>query len=529
MLALAVFFSGMTTLAIELTASRLLGNVFGTSNIIWASVIGLILLYLTVGYFVGGWLADRYPTRAALYKLMAWGAFTAGVIPFAARPVLSSAAGAVIGFQAGAAVGAFVAVLILFALPVVLLGGISPFAIRLAIADVKQAGKISGRMYAISTLGSLLGTFIPVLWLIPEAGTTRTFVYFALLLITVAFIGLAREQRPAAILRLVWMPLALLALLALALSGPLRPPAEGQTLLYEKDSAYNYIQVIELDAPIGRIVDGQWQELWPAGTRELHLNEGQGVHSVYHPAGGFFAGTWDIFLAVPFFNAAGYGPAQVKSLAVIGLAAGTISTQYASVFGPDTRMVGVEIDPEIVAVGQQYFGMNQPNLQVIIDDGRSGLRQTTDLFDVIAIDAYRVPYVPWQLTTLEFFQEMRARLNPNGVLAINVGRAGADRRLVEAMSNTLSYVFPSLHTIDVPDSFNTILVATPQQTNAANLAANLALLPSDAPPLLREALTIAAANIVPTIRSQVLFTDDRAPVESIINAMVVDYLLGRAR
>src|SRR5436189_3540552 len=186
MLYLAVFASGMTTLAVELSASRLLGNIFGTSNLIWANVIGLILIYLTVGYFVGGWLADRSPHFVTLYRLIAWGAFLSGLVPLVARPVLSAAAQAVMGFEAGVALGSFIAVLILFSLPVTLLGCVSPFAIRLALRDVQDAGQTAGRMYAVSTLGSILGTFAPVLYLIPEAGTSRTFIYFAEGLIIVA-------------------------------------------------------------------------------------------------------------------------------------------------------------------------------------------------------------------------------------------------------------------------------------------------------------------------------------------------------
>src|SRR5512139_1755685 len=158
-----VFAAGMVTLAIELAASRLLGTVFGTSNLVWASIIGLILIYLTIGYFIGGRWADKSPYFTTLYKILAWGAFSAGLIPLIARPVLRLAANAFDFLQVGVLFGSFIAVLILFSLPVTLLGTISPFAIRLAIHDPDQAGSISGKIYAISTLGSFVGTFLPVL------------------------------------------------------------------------------------------------------------------------------------------------------------------------------------------------------------------------------------------------------------------------------------------------------------------------------------------------------------------------------
>ena len=170
----------MTTLAVELTAGRLLGNIFGTSNLIWASIIGLILIYLSVGYFLGGWWADRSPYLRTMYLIMAWGAFLIGLVPIVANPVLRFAADAFDQLEIGILLGAFTGVLVLFSVPVTLLGTISPFAIRLAIRSPNEAGRVSGRVYAISTMGSFLGTFLPVLVLIPTIGTTMTFIVFSM-------------------------------------------------------------------------------------------------------------------------------------------------------------------------------------------------------------------------------------------------------------------------------------------------------------------------------------------------------------
>src|SRR5512146_890234 len=185
-----VFISGMTTLAAELAASRLIGNVFGTSNIVWACIIGLILIYLTLGYFLGGKWADANPTPSAMYRILAWGAFTLGLAPYIAGPVLRSAASAFEFLQIGILGAPFVAVLILFSVPVTLLGTISPFPIRLSLEDTVNAGKTSGQIYAISTLGSFIGTFLPTLVTIPAIGTTRTFLLFSLILLFVALAGL---------------------------------------------------------------------------------------------------------------------------------------------------------------------------------------------------------------------------------------------------------------------------------------------------------------------------------------------------
>ncbi|MGD2253682.1 MAG: fused MFS/spermidine synthase, partial [Anaerolineales bacterium] len=149
MLILSVFVAGMTTLGVEMTASRLLGNVFGTTNIVWANIIGLILVYLTAGYFIGGRWADRSPHFDVFCGILAWGAFTSGLVPLVARPVLRQAAAAVAQLNAAVMAGSFLSVLFLFSVPVTLLGCASPFAIRLAIQDTKQAGRVSGRIYAI--------------------------------------------------------------------------------------------------------------------------------------------------------------------------------------------------------------------------------------------------------------------------------------------------------------------------------------------------------------------------------------------
>lgn len=508
---LAVFTSGMTTLALELTASRLLGSVFGTSNLVWANVIGLMLLYLTVGYFIGGRWADRSPYPRTLYSILAWGSFLSAIIPLVSRPVLSAAATAVAGAEAGLALGSFVSVIVLFAIPVTLLGTVSPFAIRLAVVDVAGAGRTSGRIYALSTLGSLVGTFVPVVFLIPEIGTFATFILFAGLLYAVAFIGLWLHHRPGA-LRTLWMPVVIAVACVIVLNGALRPPLAGATLLWEDESAYNYIQVQE-DA---------------AGNRYLYLNEGQGIHSQWHPTQIAFGRTWDFFLAAPYFNPPPYTPDRVRSLLVVGLAAGTIPRQYLHVYGP-IPIDGIEIDPAIIDAGSRFFDMNaqaMPSLTVYAEDGRYVLGRLERQYSVIGIDAYRPPYIPWHLTTVEFFAEVSTRLTPDGVVAINVGRTNTDRRLVDAMTATLLRVFPSVHALDVPFSFNTILVATQMPTTDDNLIFNLGALPADAPAALRDTLTLASAALVPAVASDLVFTDDRAPVETLVDSLVLNFLLG---
>ena len=212
---------------------------------------------------------------------------------------------------------------------------------------------------------------------------------------------------------------------------------------------------------------------------------------------------------------------------MIGLAAGTIPRQYSKVYG-NIPIDGIEIDPGIVEAAALYFDMNEtmmPNLTVHIQDGRYILRQLEPQYSVVAIDAYRPPYIPWHLTTVEFFQEVREHLLPDGVVAINVGRTNTDRRLVNAMTATLLQVYPSVYAIDVPGSFNTILVATMQQTAAGHLTQNYYALPEDVDPILQEIIALSVNSLIPIELSDVIFTDDRAPVETLVDSLVLNFLL----
>jgi len=495
------FAGGLVSLGVELAASSLLRPHFGTANLVWAAIIGLILLYLTAGYFLGGRWADRSPRPATLYQIVAWAAFLVGLVPFAAHPVLRLASLGFANFDAAMLGGSFVAVLILFSVPVTLLGCVSPFIIRLAIEDVTSAGRVAGRVYAISTAGSFVGAFLPDLVLVPTVGTRNTFVLLSLLLLAVALVGLARSGFRRLPLYL-WMP-ALILLLALLLRG--QPVKAAAGAIYETESAYNYIQVVEQD-----------------GCRSLLLNEGQGIHSVYCPDQLRTPGPWDYFLIAPYFNPPPYTPERVQRVAIIGLAAGTMARQYTAAYGP-LPIDGVEIDPQIVRVGREFFAMNEPNLHVAVADGRYWLARSGQQYSVIGVDAYRLPYIPPHLTTVEFFRQVRDHLTADGVVVINVGHTPRDYRLVEAMLATLLQVFPSAHVMDVPNSFNAVVVATVQPSEAGYLLANLPGLAGN--DFLYAAAAQAAANLRPTQPGTVVFTDDRAAIELMTNALVFNFVL----
>jgi len=502
---ITAFIGGLVTLALELAAARLLAPAFGTSELVWTAIIGLILLYLAAGYALGGRWADRSPRAVTLYTILVAAGAAIAVIPLLARPALNLATRGMTSWRLGWIAGPFIVVLLLFVAPVTLLACVSPFAIRLSVREVQGAGNVAGRISALSTLGSFIGTFLPNLVLIPNIGTRRTFLLLALIAVATGLWGLWSTRR-SRFYALAWLLIVLIALLLAPTTGPIKPTPG---LIHETESTYNFIQVVERDA-----------------TRYLLLNEGQGIHSVAFLDDRLLTdGPWDYFLIAPYFNAAPHPPEAVDSLLVIGLAAGTIPDQYTRIYGP-LPIDGVEIDPEIVAVGRRFFGMTQPNLDVHVTDGRYFLRQTGQSkarYDVVAVDAYRLPYIPWHLTTVEFFEEVRAHLTSEGVVVINVGHTPGDWRLVAAMVATMRAVFPSVHVIDVPTSFNAIVTASVQPTASEALLDNLPLL-ADA--RLRSVAQSAHENLRDVPPADRVFTDDRAPIEQLTHDLAVRYLLG---
>ncbi|MCA1657225.1 MAG: fused MFS/spermidine synthase, partial [Actinobacteria bacterium] len=253
-LALVVFAVGFSILGAEIAAARLLAPYFGASTIVWANTIGMVLVALSVGYWYGGKLADRDPTRSGLYRVVLLSGVLLAAVPFVAGPLLGPAVDALDSISAGAFVGSLLAVTVLVALPILVSGAVAPYALRLAVADVAEAGTVSGRLYAISTVGSLLGTFSSALLFIPLIGTRRTFIVYGLTLVVLAAVGLARR-------RYVLAPLALAVALALPVGTVKSKTQDGARVIHEADTEYQYARVVQ---------DRD-------GTRTLELNEGQAV------------------------------------------------------------------------------------------------------------------------------------------------------------------------------------------------------------------------------------------------------------
>ena len=480
-----VFGAGIGALATEITASRLLAPYFGSSTIVWANLIGIVLAALALGYWLGGRVADRRPQAALLGFIVLGAAVCVAAIPFVAKPFLDLTVEGLDKASAGAVIGSFVAVLLLFAPPVVLLGMVTPFAIRLAVASIETAGAVAGRLYALSTAGSLLGTFLTALVLIPALGTQRTFLVIAALVAGSSCFLLGPRYLVVAA-----------ALAALVAVPPGAVKAEAG-LLHEETSYYQYIQVVER----------------PDGRRLLFLNEGVAVHSVWRPDSVLTGGVWDAFLAVPSLL-----DRPLVRVAILGNAAGT-TARALGVYYPNADVDGVELDPAVSRVGRRYFAMDDnPRLTVYDADARPFLRSTDRLYDLIVVDAYRQPYVPFYLATREFFQLVREHLAPGGIVALNVAAVPDDKRLARAVESTLAAELPQV--LEWPAlRFNTIVLGLTEPLSEVDVRRRLRRGPADLAPL-RELLARDVRLPETTGRP---WTDDRAPVEWVTDRMIVSY------
>jgi spermidine synthase len=516
-LRVVVFVSGGVSIGIELAASRLLAPFFGTSLFIWANLIGLTLIYLSIGYAVGGRIADRWPSASLLYAITATAAFVTGLIPLIARPILAKSLDAFTAVSLGGFYSSLVGTLILFAIPVTLLGCVSPFAIRLALESVKGAGNTSGSLYALSTVGSIVGTFVPTFLLIPRIGTFRTFYLFSLTLLAASLVGLLRTTPSANRTRLLVAAAVLLAIMigiaGFGQRGFVRPVEGNRAIIWQGESAYNFIQVAENR---------------DNGAYELYLNEGHAIHSLYYPNQAtqpLSNGPWDYFAVAPFF-VANQRPDTIKDVCIIGLAGGTVAQRMTQLYGPNLQIDGVEIDPKIVDVARQFFNLNAPNVHVIVQDGRYYLRTTEKKYDVIGVDAYHQPYIPFQLTTKEFFQEVSDHLNDNGTAIVNAGRTNTDYRLVDVISQTMRAVFPNVYLIDTPAFTNTLVIGTKNPAAIGNFAMNINAVRAttpDSPLVTLGDAALKEGHIREAVPGPKVFTDDLAPVEDLIDRILLDY------
>ncbi len=482
-----VFVVGAASLGSEIAAARLIAPWFGASTIVWANTIATVLVALSIGYWFGGRLAERDPTVAGMARLVMIAAALLTVVPFIAGPFLSVSVQALDQVEAGAFVGSLLAVMVLIAFPVIVLGAVAPYAVRLSVKDAAEAGNVAGRLYAISTLGSLTGVFLSALLLVPLLGTRRTFIVFALALALVAL--------PALNWRWIALPLLIVAAL-IAPVGTIKT-ADASSVVWESETPYQYARVVQ----------------FKDGERWLELNEGQAIHSIYRKGSWLTNNIWDKPLVLPWAAMA----TPPRSLAVLGNGAGTVARAYGH-FYPDTRVDGVEIDGQLSDVGRRLFDLKGPNLYLHTADARPFLRTSKRRWDAIFVDAYRQPYIPFYMTTSEFFALVAKHLNPGGIVMVNVGHPEGSTELEAAMAATMKTQFTTVLR-DPSERVNTILLGANGPASAAQLRAGAksGLMPAQLRPL----ALAAAARLGPPLPGGDVFSDDLAPVEWLIDGSIL--------
>lgn len=484
--------TGFAIMGTEMAVGRLMAPYFGTSTMVWALLIGAVMVSLAIGHAFGG----RLSRHAQAFPRFGWILLASSAcivaLPLVGRPLMQET---LTWFRGGSfamiALGAST-VLGLLALPITVLGMAGPVLIQEATRHsdhvANETGTLAGRLYVAGTLGSLVGTYLGGVALVPLWGTTKTLFLCAFVVAGVALLtlGLSRTRTTAA-------SAGLALLFGFGVLTPAPPVKSGPRVLYEGESAYNYIQVKDHGNRVG-----------------LYLNDGYAVQSWHPKDGGVYLGTlWRYYGAAAMFTTTG----APKNVLILGLGGGGSARIYKRYF-PDARITGVEIDPEVVRVGRKWMGLPD-DVHVHTMDARRFLATTQDKYDVILLDAFDFPYVPFQLTTREFFEEVRAHLADGGALVVNAGRSGDDHRVVDAIAKTLSTVFPRTDGVDVGRS-NTILVATAHPRSEDVKLHGVGLTAAQ-----QQTLSVKRPRPWDAGDAPVL-TDDRAPVEWLTDRVILD-------
>jgi spermidine synthase len=474
------FFSGMCIMAVELSASRLMAPFFGTSTFVWTNIIGIIMVALSVGYLVGGKLADRRPRLEVLLKLLLAACALLVTIPFVAPFVIrgitsvlrhSNSAFTFIFF------GSLTAITLLFFLPILLMGMTSPFLIRI-IASHDEVGNSAGQIFGISTIGSIVGTFLPILVFIPTFGTARTILLFAVVLLGVTVAGFGSRR---------YAPLALLAMGFLVV--PLPAARKQYGLIYETESAYEYIQVLD-----------------KGPYRYLVYNNIAGFQTVARkdsPVTGYY---FDYYSLLPYLV-----DKSAANVCLIGLGGGIIANQI-HYFHSGASVDAVEIDPKVISIAKKYFALTD-RTRVYNQDGRIFLSLTDTKYDIIIVDAFTQQiYIPFHLTTENFFRQAKQNLNANGLLAINMASFSDASKLLRSITNTLLASFKHVYRIKIPSSNNSLIIASDGVIDSGKLSSAFGT------DLNAIALySIGAFRRVEYDPSVAVLTDDRAPIEHMVD------------
>ena len=488
------FFSGMSVMAVEIGASRLLAPYFSASQIVWTIIIGVIMIALALGNVWGGRLADRDPDPARLYRRLIVAALWIAAIPVLGKYVIAVVSGLlIVAIETNLLVAAaFISCAAIFVFPLLLLGTVTPSLVKYATESLDESGRVVGNLGAFNTAGSIIGTFLPTFVTIPAAGTAATFLVFAgvLLALGIGYFFCAGTGK-----RLC--TLAIAAFLLCAALGANSSPAFWETaLLYEGESVYNYLQV----------KDDEKMTIFSTNVMF-------GVQSKRVKDGSLTGMYFDYALAAPTLTGGG-------DVLILGMGTGTFAEQCRRYF-PSSRITGVEIDGKIIALSRKYFGLPE-EIPVVAYDGRAFLQADENRYDVIMVDAFRDITIPFQMSSVEFFRMVENHLAPGGVVSVNLNmRAGGEGNINERLIDTIASAFPAIRVVPVAGDTNLALFAARDEETLDALLPKAAALPDGE---LSSLMRHVAAHWQSPARGGEPLTDDRAPVE-LLGMRAIDGLI----
>ncbi len=492
---ITAFFSGMSVMAIELGASRLLAPYFSSSQIVWTVIIGTIMIAMAIGNVWGGRSADKNPDPARLYKRLLLVAIWTAAIPFAGRYVIAGVSGLLAlfvrsNFLVWASLGSCLA---LFVFPLMLLGTVTPSLMKYATQSLDDNGRTVGELEALGTIGSIIGTFLPTFVTIPAVGTAKTFLIFAAVLALISVIFFISQKK-----WLLRSGAAALVITALCFTPFSYSFAFWETgLAVEDESIYNYLQVKDSEESV-----------------ILSTNVAFGVQSISMKAGGLTGMYYDYALAAPLMAQ------NTDDILILGLGSGTFARQCIEYF-PGCNITGVEIDAKIVALSREWFGLPE-EVTAVVDDGRAYLR-TADKFDVIMVDAYQDITIPFQMSSIEFFTQVQEHLKPGGVMVVNMSmRSSSAGSMNEYLIDTIAAVFEHCYTVEVSYGTNMELFATDDPDALGRFQERLSGL-SDSPDL-RRIMDRVSSQLHAVVGGDHFLTDDKAPME-LLSMRVLDEII----
>lgn len=497
---LTEFFAGMSVMAVELGASRLLAPYFSSSQIVWTIIIGTIMIAMALGNIYGGRSADKNPDPARLYTRILIAAVWIAAIPAVGKYIILGISALLI-FSVSSnflIIAAFAACMVLFVFPLFLLGTVTPSLAKYAVGNLEESGKTVGTLGAFNTIGSIIGTFVPTFVTIPSVGTSVTFLIFAGILLVLAllyFISAGTGKRKLTI-----------SILCFLLCGALGYSDSfafwEKNLTYEGESVYNYLQVRENSRSV-----------------ILSTNVLFGVQSIYMKDQGLTGMYYDYAMAAPLM-VEGKTPQECKVL-ILGMGTGTYATQCRKYFG-EMDIEGVEIDDRITALAREYFYLPE-DVPVTTYDGRAFLNAVDTRYDVIMVDAYQDITIPFQMSSMEFFYQVKAHLTENGVMVVNMNmRGGQEGNINQYLADTIAGVFEEVYTVEVAGSTNRELFASDNRNMISCLNSAREMLGDER---LYAMMERTAGSLESYVKGEYVLTDDKAPVE-LLGMQVIDELIG---